>query len=100
MERARTVMRTLNPALRAASLGRSPRASCGPSTLAVGLNRDRFGYHLPRQSSGSYQQLASYQTRAAQEPFLNGSSGVYVEEMFRAWKSDPNSVHKVSVSNI
>ncbi|XP_022707185.1 2-oxoglutarate dehydrogenase, mitochondrial-like [Varroa jacobsoni] len=94
MERARTVMRTLNPALRAASLGRSPRASCGPSTLAVGLNRDRFGHHLPRQSSGSYQQLASYQTRAAQEPFLNGSSGVYVEEMFRAWKSDPNSVHK------
>ena len=30
------------------------------------------------------------------EPFLNGSSGVYVEEMYEAWRNDPKSVHKVS----
>ncbi|OQR79212.1 2-oxoglutarate dehydrogenase [Tropilaelaps mercedesae] len=94
MERAHTIMRTLSPALRAASVGRIPCVASGPSAFAVGLNRGRFVYQLPCQCTGSYQQLASYQTRAAQEPFLNGSSGVYVEEMFRAWKADPNSVHK------
>ncbi len=35
-----------------------------------------------------------YMARAAQEPFLNGSSSVYVEEMYRAWLKDPNTVHK------
>jgi len=35
-----------------------------------------------------------YMAKAAQEPFLNGSSSVYVEEMYRAWLKDPNSVHK------
>ena len=36
-----------------------------------------------------------YMAKAAQEPFLNGSSSIYVEEMYRAWLKDPNSVHKV-----
>ncbi|KAI1285828.1 2-oxoglutarate dehydrogenase, mitochondrial [Halotydeus destructor] len=35
-----------------------------------------------------------YQAKAAQEPFLNGSSSVYVEEMYNAWLQDPSSVHK------
>ena len=30
---------------------------------------------------------------AAQESFLNGTSGAYVEEMFEAWSLDPKSVH-------
>ena len=30
-----------------------------------------------------------------QEPFLNGSSGNYVEEMYEAWRVDPKSVHRV-----
>lgn len=34
--------------------------------------------------------------KAAQEPFLNGSSSVYVEEMYKSWEKDPNSVHKVT----
>ncbi|XP_039748792.1 2-oxoglutarate dehydrogenase, mitochondrial isoform X3 [Pararge aegeria] len=29
----------------------------------------------------------------AAEPFLNGSSSAYVETMYNAWLSDPNSVH-------
>ncbi|XP_023325526.1 2-oxoglutarate dehydrogenase, mitochondrial isoform X2 [Eurytemora carolleeae] len=29
----------------------------------------------------------------AQESFLNGTSGAYVEEMFEAWSLDPKSVH-------
>jgi len=36
-----------------------------------------------------------YMARAAQEPFLNGSSSVYVEEMYRSWLKDPQTVHKV-----
>ena len=38
----------------------------------------------------------NYATQAAAEPFLSGSSSVYVEEMYSAWQRDPNSVHKVS----
>lgn len=37
-----------------------------------------------------------YMAKAAQEPFLNGSSSVYVEEMYKSWEKDPNSVHKVT----
>lgn len=33
---------------------------------------------------------------AAAEPFLNGSSSVYVEEMYNSWLQDPKSVHAVS----
>lgn len=35
-----------------------------------------------------------YVTKAAQEPFLNGNSSIYVEEMYLAWKKDPSLVHK------
>lgn len=31
----------------------------------------------------------------AAEPFLNGSSSAYVEEMYNAWLQDPKSVHAV-----
>ncbi|XP_059156850.1 2-oxoglutarate dehydrogenase complex component E1-like isoform X2 [Physella acuta] len=33
-------------------------------------------------------------TQVAAEPFLNGSSSAYIEDMFEAWQRDPNSVHK------
>lgn len=33
-------------------------------------------------------------SQVTQEPFLNGSSSVYVEEMYESWKKDSNSVHK------
>lgn len=34
-----------------------------------------------------------YNSPAAAEPFLNGSSSAYVEEMYNAWLADPKSVH-------
>ncbi len=37
-----------------------------------------------------------YVSQAAAESFLNGTSSVYVEEMYNAWLENPNSVHKVS----
>lgn len=35
---------------------------------------------------------------AAAEPFANGSTASYVEEMYNAWLRDPTSVHTVSES--
>ena len=32
------------------------------------------------------------------EPFLNGSSGAYVEEMYESWRKDPKSVHTVLIA--
>lgn len=37
---------------------------------------------------------------AAAEPFLNGSSTAYVEEMYNAWLRDPASVHAVSQGGV
>ena len=37
-----------------------------------------------------------HQAPVAAEPFANGSSSVYLEEMYNAWLQEPNSVHKVS----
>ncbi|KAK0080129.1 hypothetical protein PV325_000396 [Microctonus aethiopoides] len=34
-----------------------------------------------------------YAGKAATEPFLNGSTTSYVEEMYNAWLQDPHSVH-------
>ena len=35
----------------------------------------------------------SCSSSVAAEPFLNGSSSVYVEQMYEHWKKDPQSVH-------
>lgn len=38
-----------------------------------------------------------FYSSAATEPFLNGSSSNYVEEMYNAWLRDPAAVHAVSI---
>lgn len=35
-----------------------------------------------------------YASTMSAEPFMNGTSGAYVEEMYECWKVDPTSVHK------
>ncbi|KAG8228787.1 hypothetical protein J437_LFUL006666 [Ladona fulva] len=40
-------------------------------------------------------QKRHYNAPVATEPFLNGSSSAYVEEMYNAWLKDPKSVHVV-----
>ena len=37
----------------------------------------------------------AFKSSAAAEPFLNGSSSTYVEDMYESWREDPSSVHKV-----
>ena len=57
---------------------------------------DKLGYKsLQLNTRTSLQQR--HQNTAAAEPFLNGSSSIYIEEMYQAWQQDPNSVHKVCV---
>lgn len=77
-------MSTLTPITRAA-LAQTPSG-----TAVVRLLKGRFGFDL----GASLMPVRKYVTRAAAEPFLNGSSSVYVEEMYKAWTKDPSSVHK------
>ena len=60
--------------------------------------RERFACWLFSSNRNFSKTLRRYQTPAqvSAEPFLNGSSSNYVEEMYNAWLEDPKSVHKVS----
>lgn len=49
---------------------------------------------LGRSSVQRLLQAAASKSTAAAEPFLNGSSSTYVEEMYESWKAEPTSVHK------
>uniref|UniRef100_A0A8C7R4D0 2-oxoglutarate dehydrogenase complex component E1 n=1 Tax=Oncorhynchus mykiss TaxID=8022 RepID=A0A8C7R4D0_ONCMY len=42
----------------------------------------------------TFEPLRSYTTSVSAEPFLNGTSSNYVEEMYYAWLENPRSVHK------
>lgn len=47
-------------------------------------------------TGGATHSVRNYALPVTAEPFLNGSSSSYVEEMYVSWQKDPNSVHKVS----
>ena len=71
-----------------------PLASVTFRTLA----QKQFKYQTVLRPLLSVRQniVRNYAAPVAAEPFLNGSSSVYVEEMYNAWLQDPNTVHKVS----
>lgn len=46
-------------------------------------------------SARTFQPIRCYSAPVASEPFLNGTSSNYVEEMYYAWLENPKSVHKV-----
>ncbi|KAK3744397.1 hypothetical protein QZH41_012160 [Actinostola sp. cb2023] len=55
--------------------------------------------HLKCSSRSCIYGLASIRSQhtstvVVKEPFLNGSSSIYVEEMYASWMENPNSVHK------
>lgn len=54
----------------------------------------RSGACAPR----TFQPNRCYTAPVVAEPFLNGTSSNYLEEMYYAWLEDPRSVHKVSLS--
>ncbi|KAL0107582.1 hypothetical protein PUN28_014709 [Cardiocondyla obscurior] len=82
MYKARAIFVTLAPL--------APRI-CGPERYASWVVRN---HPLTRTSQVIFTESARrYNSRATTEPFLNGSSSSYVEEMYNAWLQDPSSVH-------
>lgn len=82
MYKAKTVFSTLAPL--------APRM-CGPERFASWLVRS---HPLTRTTQVMVSESQrKYSSRVATEPFLNGSSSSYVEEMYNAWLQDPHSVH-------
>lgn len=49
----------------------------------------------PAVFNRTLQSIRRYTAPVAAEPFLNGTSSNYVEEMYYAWLENPKSVHKV-----
>nr|CAD2130419.1 unnamed protein product [Meloidogyne enterolobii] len=47
-----------------------------------------------RTFSLSVRWLQTPHSRVAAEPFMNGSSGIYIEQMYESWLHDKSSVHK------
>nr|CAD2169871.1 unnamed protein product [Meloidogyne enterolobii] len=47
-----------------------------------------------RTFSLSVKWLQTPHSRVAAEPFMNGSSGIYIEQMYESWLHDKSSVHK------
>jgi hypothetical protein len=84
MHRVRTVLNNLVP------LAPLIHNAAGPERFASWLLRSGSECAVMVSSTRHYN--APVQT----EPFLNGSSSAYVEEMYNAWLADPKSVHVVS----
>ncbi|XP_043510630.1 2-oxoglutarate dehydrogenase, mitochondrial isoform X3 [Frieseomelitta varia] len=81
MYKARTVFSTLAPL--------APRM-CRPERFASWLVRS---HPLTRTTQVIVTESIRKYSKVATEPFLNGSSSSYVEEMYNAWLQDPHSVH-------
>lgn len=60
------------------------------SQTAKNLSQQR-----PAAAPRTFQPFRCYTAPVAAEPFLNGTSSNYVEEMYYAWLENPKSVHKV-----
>ncbi|XP_026293460.1 2-oxoglutarate dehydrogenase complex component E1 isoform X2 [Frankliniella occidentalis] len=73
------------------------RARSVATKLSPLLGTEQFGTWLLHSSkptrSLSITASRHYNAPVATEPFLNGSSSAYVEEMYNAWLADPKSVH-------
>ncbi|XP_064457718.1 2-oxoglutarate dehydrogenase complex component E1-like isoform X2 [Ornithodoros turicata] len=84
MDRARTVISALSPVTRIVFTQTNSKAP------VIQVLKGKFGYNVVN----SLAPARKYATRAAAEPFLNGSSSIYVEEMYKSWMQNPSSVHK------
>lgn len=77
------------------------RARILVNTLS-GKNAQNFASWLVSKTAAPAVCAASvrnYSQPAAAEPFLNGGSSTYIEDMYNAWLADPTSVHPVSSFN-
>lgn len=85
MYKARAVFSSLTPL--------APRV-CGGERFASWLVRSNPTIRTSKVIVG-VEPARRFASKVATEPFLNGSSSSYVEEMYNAWLQDPSSVHVV-----
>ncbi|KAH0567489.1 2-oxoglutarate dehydrogenase, mitochondrial isoform X5 [Cotesia glomerata] len=83
MYKARAVFSSLTPL--------APRV-CGGERFASWLVRSNPTIRTSKAIVG-VEPARRFASKVATEPFLNGSSSSYVEEMYNAWLQDPSSVH-------
>uniref|UniRef100_A0A673Y7Z9 2-oxoglutarate dehydrogenase complex component E1 n=1 Tax=Salmo trutta TaxID=8032 RepID=A0A673Y7Z9_SALTR len=62
--------------------------------LTVSQTSQNFSQQRPAAVPKTFQPVRCYTSPVAAEPFLNGTSSNYVEEMYYSWLEDPKSVHK------
>ncbi|XP_071386971.1 2-oxoglutarate dehydrogenase complex component E1-like, partial [Centroberyx affinis] len=60
----------------------------------VGQQRPATAAAAAATGTRTFQPIRCYTAPVASEPFLNGTSSNYVEEMYFAWLENPKSVHK------
>ncbi|KHJ89982.1 dehydrogenase E1 component [Oesophagostomum dentatum] len=78
MHRAGMLCRLASPSRAATIAARKASSISSATTVAAAASQAR------KQSTAS---------NVKQEPFMNGTSSVYIEQMYDAWKADPKSVH-------
>uniref|UniRef100_A0A6Q2X747 2-oxoglutarate dehydrogenase complex component E1 n=1 Tax=Esox lucius TaxID=8010 RepID=A0A6Q2X747_ESOLU len=62
--------------------------------LTASQTAQNFSQQRPAAVPRTFQPVRCYTAPVAAEPFLNGTSSNYVEEMYYAWLENPKSVHK------
>uniref|UniRef100_A0A4W5J804 2-oxoglutarate dehydrogenase complex component E1 n=1 Tax=Hucho hucho TaxID=62062 RepID=A0A4W5J804_9TELE len=62
--------------------------------LTVSQTSQNFSQQRPASVPKTFHPVRCYTSPVAAEPFLNGTSSNYVEEMYYSWLEDPKSVHK------
>jgi len=73
-----------------------PRAVCNTLRTLRSKQTNTQTKNVHNNRLFHYSSSRYYGTSAGAEPFINGTSSSYVEEMYESWKVDPSSVHKVS----
>ncbi|XP_065103586.1 oxoglutarate (alpha-ketoglutarate) dehydrogenase a (lipoamide) isoform X2 [Paramisgurnus dabryanus] len=62
--------------------------------ITASQNAKNLSQQRPVAKPRTFQPFRCYTAPVAAEPFLNGTSSNYVEEMYYAWLENPKSVHK------
>ena len=72
-----------------------PLTASQAAAQTAGQPRTNMAAAATTGGTRTFQPIRCYTAPVASEPFLNGTSSNYVEEMYFAWMEDPKSVHKV-----
>ncbi|XP_064209489.1 2-oxoglutarate dehydrogenase complex component E1 isoform X1 [Anguilla rostrata] len=68
--------------------------TCASRLRPLTASQTAQNFSQQRRGPRTFQPMRRYTAPVAAEPFLNGTSSNYVEEMYYAWLENPKSVHK------